>query len=206
MTSANLTPASRRQDHTTSPSASGALVEGTIRVHRIPPRVRDDREPPLRWDGMTGDMQVICVFCKSEYFCNRGWTNIGSGVMPDWPVGQISWHATRCHGNRTLSRRPRERGDPSVSATRSSRRRAVHCEPHRFNDFAQPPAPVVMGPSVRRDDARPPPDHCDCFTSAIPGIPLRSSGVVISWFNIRVGTARDGLAHRLSSPRARFHT
>jgi hypothetical protein len=21
-----------------------------IRVHRIPPRVRDDREPPLRWD------------------------------------------------------------------------------------------------------------------------------------------------------------
>jgi hypothetical protein len=22
-----------------------------IRVHRIPPRVRDDREPPLMWDG-----------------------------------------------------------------------------------------------------------------------------------------------------------
>jgi hypothetical protein len=48
--SANLTPASRRQDHTTSPSASSALVRSTIHVHRIPSRVRDDREPPLMWD------------------------------------------------------------------------------------------------------------------------------------------------------------
>src|SRR5882757_6905709 len=47
----NLTPASRRQDHTTSPSASGALVRSTLRVHRIPPRVRDDREPPLCGTG-----------------------------------------------------------------------------------------------------------------------------------------------------------
>ena len=40
-------PASGHQDHTTLPSASGALVFGAVRVHRIPPRVRDDREPPL---------------------------------------------------------------------------------------------------------------------------------------------------------------
>ena len=51
--SANLTPASRRQDHTTSPSASGTLVRSAIRVHRIPPRARDDRETPLKWDGTT---------------------------------------------------------------------------------------------------------------------------------------------------------
>src|SRR6202011_4099574 len=44
---ANLTPASRRQDHTTSPSASAQFVKRAARVHRIPPRVRDDREPPL---------------------------------------------------------------------------------------------------------------------------------------------------------------
>jgi hypothetical protein len=25
-----------------------------LHVHRIPPRVRDDREPPLRWDETTG--------------------------------------------------------------------------------------------------------------------------------------------------------
>src|ERR1700686_4177103 len=43
---ANLTPASGCQDHTTSPSASGALVSRTLRVHRSPPRVCDDRERP----------------------------------------------------------------------------------------------------------------------------------------------------------------
>src|SRR5215218_7060959 len=45
--SASLTPASRRQDHTTSPSAQVPFVSGTIGVHRIPPRVRDDRERPF---------------------------------------------------------------------------------------------------------------------------------------------------------------
>src|SRR5215210_416466 len=44
----NLTPASGRQDHTTSPSASVPFVSGTISVHRIPPHVRDDRETPLQ--------------------------------------------------------------------------------------------------------------------------------------------------------------
>jgi hypothetical protein len=60
------------QDHTTSPSASASLVcspdiahgvdpalrlpcaPGAISVHRIPPRVRDDREPPL-WGGGTAN-------------------------------------------------------------------------------------------------------------------------------------------------------
>jgi hypothetical protein len=49
-----LMPASRHQDHTSSPSASGALVSRTIRVHRIPPRVRDDREAPLCGTGREG--------------------------------------------------------------------------------------------------------------------------------------------------------
>jgi hypothetical protein len=43
----NLTPASGCQDHTTSSSAWATLVSRCSRVHRIPPRVRDDREPPL---------------------------------------------------------------------------------------------------------------------------------------------------------------
>jgi hypothetical protein len=41
---ANLTPASGRQDHTASASATAAFVIRRHRVHRIPPRVRDDRE------------------------------------------------------------------------------------------------------------------------------------------------------------------
>src|SRR5216684_9348172 len=48
---ADLTPASGRQNHTTSPSASALLVKHAARVHRIPPRVRDDREPPLCGTG-----------------------------------------------------------------------------------------------------------------------------------------------------------
>jgi hypothetical protein len=49
--STDLTPASGRQDHTTSPSASSALVRSTIRVHRIPSRGRDDRVSPLCGTG-----------------------------------------------------------------------------------------------------------------------------------------------------------
>jgi hypothetical protein len=49
--STDLTPASGRQDHTTSPSAASAFVKGAARVHRVPPRVRDDREPPLSETG-----------------------------------------------------------------------------------------------------------------------------------------------------------
>src|SRR5436190_14223878 len=44
----NLTPASRRQDHTTSPSARHARSSfAPPLVHRIPLRVRDDRDTPL---------------------------------------------------------------------------------------------------------------------------------------------------------------
>jgi hypothetical protein len=51
----NLTPASGCQDHTTSPSASRAVRQRRIRVHRIPSRVCDDRERPsggTGWGGM----------------------------------------------------------------------------------------------------------------------------------------------------------
>ncbi|MEO6842410.1 MAG: hypothetical protein ABI192_16815, partial [Bradyrhizobium sp.] len=49
---ANLTPAPGRQDHTTSPSTSRAVRQKRIGVHRIPLRVRDDRDTPLLWNGM----------------------------------------------------------------------------------------------------------------------------------------------------------
>jgi hypothetical protein len=42
------------------------------RVHRIPSRVRDDREPPLWWDETGRDTQVIWVKREAEYFCERG--------------------------------------------------------------------------------------------------------------------------------------
>ena len=51
-----------------------ALVSSAPRVHRIPPRVRDDREPPLQRDETVMHMQVIWVKREQEYFCKRGWT------------------------------------------------------------------------------------------------------------------------------------
>jgi hypothetical protein len=71
--STNLTPASRRQDHTSSPSASALFVSNADRVHRIPFRVRDVRNAPH-----VGQDGAICTpdLCseKQKYFCNWGWT------------------------------------------------------------------------------------------------------------------------------------
>ena len=67
-------PASGHQDHTTSPSASNALVRSNVSVHRIPPRGRDDRVSPLQWGGTAADIEVICLFGKPEYIFKEGWT------------------------------------------------------------------------------------------------------------------------------------
>ena len=56
----DLTPASGRQDHTTSPYASGMHVCHAIGVHRIPPRVRDVRERPSSYGETGGVMPLIC--------------------------------------------------------------------------------------------------------------------------------------------------
>src|SRR5258708_23935117 len=103
ITSANLTPASGCQDHTTSPSAFVPFVNGTISVHRIPSRVRDDRDTPLEWDETAGDIEVIWVKRERIYFCKWDWTTQITLIRfnkialrrrdydaADLPVGQIS--------------------------------------------------------------------------------------------------------------------
>jgi hypothetical protein len=85
-TSANLTPASGRQDHTTSPYATTSLVRvlsiahrlitrpaiplraKRCRVHRIPPRVRDDHDTPLLWGGTRKVLDVIWGEWEQKYF------------------------------------------------------------------------------------------------------------------------------------------
>jgi hypothetical protein len=74
---ANLTPASGCQDHTASPSARVALVSRNARVHRIPPHVRDDREPPLSSGETGGAKALICPTAKAKYFSETGWTGFG---------------------------------------------------------------------------------------------------------------------------------
>jgi hypothetical protein len=95
-TSANLTPASRRQDHTTSPSASNrrssarpfdrsqAHLRGTALpsrcapdaacVQSIPPRVRDDRDTPLQRDETSRDIDLIWVKREADFFSRLDWT------------------------------------------------------------------------------------------------------------------------------------
>src|SRR5277367_6009378 len=69
----DLTPASGRQDHTTSPSASNIIRLVTLpRPSHRAPNVRDDRETPLSWDGMAGDKPVIWVERKAKCFRERG--------------------------------------------------------------------------------------------------------------------------------------
>ena len=68
-----MTPASRCQDHTTSPSVASLVVSAPLR----PPHPRPDvRETPLcvGWTGC-GRYRLICNFGKSEYFCQRGFTD-----------------------------------------------------------------------------------------------------------------------------------
>ena len=51
-----------------------AVRQERLRVHRIPPHVRDDRETALVWDGMAKNKPVIWVACEAEYFWPDDWT------------------------------------------------------------------------------------------------------------------------------------
>jgi hypothetical protein len=58
-----LAPASGRQNHTTSPSASAPFVKGTSASTASHRAFRDDREPPLL-SGETGE--VIALICPTR--------------------------------------------------------------------------------------------------------------------------------------------
>jgi hypothetical protein len=80
--SQSLTPASGRQDHTTSPSASVLFVRSTSASTASRTNVRDDRETPLSGTGRgayVADLRVV----RSEIFFEAGMDRI----LPD---GQIA--------------------------------------------------------------------------------------------------------------------
>jgi hypothetical protein len=83
-----LTPASGRQDHTTSPYAFVALVRRNISVHRNPPNVRDDGQRPSEQDGMAKDVPLICPTGKGKYFSFQGLTRFLK-IRSDLPVGSF---------------------------------------------------------------------------------------------------------------------
>jgi hypothetical protein len=72
----SLTPASGRQNHTTSPSADQRHSSlDVISVHRIPrpTSVTIAKRPSCR-GGTEADLEVIWVEREEEFFCGRGWT------------------------------------------------------------------------------------------------------------------------------------
>jgi hypothetical protein len=81
------------QDHTALPSAHAPFVSAPLiahrpmrtrpaitsraqrcRVHRIPPRVRDDRDTPLEWDETARVIDLIWVWREQKSFCKQDWT------------------------------------------------------------------------------------------------------------------------------------
>jgi hypothetical protein len=69
----NLTPASGRQDHTTSPSASARFVKRAAHVHHIPLRVVTIAIRPSSGTERAED-GVIWGQRKAEYFLGPDWT------------------------------------------------------------------------------------------------------------------------------------
>src|SRR5258707_11353739 len=70
----HLTPASGRQNHATSPSASAPFVKGTSASTASHRAFRDDREPPLLSGETRGETPLICPTRQAEYFFEGGWT------------------------------------------------------------------------------------------------------------------------------------
>jgi hypothetical protein len=71
--SANLTPASRRQDHTTSPSASAPFVKGaSASIASRLTFVTIAKRPSGRRDGAI--IALIWGSCETEYFLRAIWT------------------------------------------------------------------------------------------------------------------------------------
>src|SRR6202035_3886959 len=65
-----------------------ALVSSAARVHRIPPRVRDDRETPLSRDGTAGDILLIWVWWEAKF------SEIPKFI--EVPIASVTAGAARC--------------------------------------------------------------------------------------------------------------
>jgi hypothetical protein len=123
----DLAPASGRQDHTTSPSASATLVSRGLRVHRISPRVRDDaRSAPCHRVRRGEPVMLICPSREAEYFSPHDWT---PQITLQSLANLVFWRSALHGGSRTLSARSMS---PLPSGEAGSPRRCasiVRCDP-----------------------------------------------------------------------------
>src|SRR6186997_1734083 len=69
-----LTPAPRRQDHTSLPYASNCARLSQLPRPPLPVPRCDDGQRPSEWDGMDVDIVLIWSSGKAKYFLFRGLT------------------------------------------------------------------------------------------------------------------------------------
>src|SRR3954452_11614555 len=74
------------------------------------PNVRDDRDTPLRWDGMARLIVLIWVRSETECFCKGDWTAQISLIRFN-KFGPARFHrrARACPGHHVLALSPQER-------------------------------------------------------------------------------------------------
>ena len=61
-----------------------------IRVHRIPPHVRDDRETPLMRGGTGESIKLFLPNGKAKNFCLKGWTGFSKNCPSGKSVAQLA--------------------------------------------------------------------------------------------------------------------
>jgi len=86
---ADLTPASRRQDHTTSPSASTPFVKGASTSTASRPAFVTIASRPLWWDETAMDIEMFLPNREMKYFYKWGWTGCKSRAANQWADKEI---------------------------------------------------------------------------------------------------------------------
>ena len=85
------------------------------RVHRIPPRARDDARSPLWWDETVRDMPLIWVGREGKHFCRRDWTG---------QISLISFNNSVRRRNRQCEPKGRANARPRTGSAKQSSGRA----------------------------------------------------------------------------------
>ena len=153
-TSANLTPASGRQDHTTSPYATSSLVRVLLIAHKsfdspCDPVARQTLPRPphphpasvtimIRPSGGVGwreFVEMICPTGEAKYFCKWGWTQkCPTGKSPRRePIPLVS--RTRCS---VLPAMPTGRTNASPMTGSASSGALLRCPVGWVEPFAKP--------------------------------------------------------------------
>jgi hypothetical protein len=137
------------------------LRQSTIHVHRIPPRVRDDRETPLRGARPGKLVKVICPSAQARIFASRQDDHTSLAKFSNLRFWRRSW--------RPLSDRPsrtRQPFGPKPTFSRDAGVKIAHYE-YRRSDLEGRLLMVLSIRKCRPFSFRPRHGECRCTTRKI---------------------------------------